>query len=241
VAGTRTLGIITILLAIGVSGSPGSQRDLTAQRPHLSPNTREAPLIDSHRHAQANQSIDVFVASNRQTTTPPGCRALKSDESFPPLDVWAKFLPGVKPIRPLDSQKHPDYRFVAKSAADVEKAVTFARDKNIRLTIINTGHDYLARNDAPSGLLLDVSRLAGVITHSDWKPRPGGDPQPDPSVAVNVVKPTPGKQAAVTFGAGMVGSKVNELINDSKIFVISGGSCKSSRQLIKCLSCANGV
>jgi hypothetical protein len=122
--------------------------------------------------------------------------------------------------------KHPDYRFVAKSAVDVEKAVTFATTHNVRISVINTGHDYMARNDAPSGLLLDVSSLAGVITHSDWTPKPGGEARVSPAAPPNVVTPAPGKQAAVTFGAGLVGSKVNELIKASKMFVISGGARK---------------
>jgi FAD binding domain len=163
------------------------------------------------------------------TVTPPGCRALKSDEGFPAQGVWAKALPGVESIPAQSSGlKHPDYRFVAKSATDVEKAVTFATTNNVRISIINTGHDYMARNDAPSGLLLDVSSLGGVITHADWRPKPGGDPRVDPAAAPNVVRLLPGKQAAVTFGAGLVGSKVNELIKESKMFVISGGARKLS-------------
>jgi hypothetical protein len=204
-AAPRTLWIVTALFAIGVSASESRLQLPVA--------------IDEQTHA--DQPIRL------RAVTPPGCRALKSDEGFPVLDVWAKALPGVEPIRAQSNGlKHPDYRFAAKSAADVEKAVTFATTNNVRISIINTGHDYMARNDAPSGLLLDVSSLAGVITHSDWKPRPGGDPVVNPAAAPNVVTPVPGKQSAVTFGAGLVGSKVNELIKESKIFVISGGARK---------------
>jgi hypothetical protein len=215
----RALGVVTALLAVGVCGSLAGQID---ESRHQLPAHIEG-------YTQVDQSVVVNVASNRRTITPPGCRALKSDESFPPRDVWAKLLPGAEPTLPQSNGlKHPDYRFSIRSAADVEKAVAFATSHNLRITIINTGHDYMARNDAPSGLLLDVSRLSGIIAHSDWKPRPGGDPQPDPLGAPNIVTPAPGKQAAVTFGAGMVGSKVNELIKQSKMFVISGGARKYS-------------
>lgn len=194
------------MLAVGVYGSEPR---------------RQLP-VTTNEYASADQTLRVGAA------TPPGCRALKSDEGFPPHDAWIKALPGVEPIPPQSNGlKHPDYRLAASSAVDVERAVAFATSHNVRISIINTGHDYMARNDAPSGLLLDVSRLSGVITHSDWKPRPGGDPPVNPAAVPNVVTPVNGKQAAVTFGAGLVGSKVNELIKESKMFVISGGARRS--------------
>jgi FAD binding domain len=214
-ARNRAVWIIAAILAVSVYGSEPR---------------RQSPVT-------TNEYANTDLALNVGAATPPGCRALKSDEGFPTSDAWAKALPGVEPMLPQSNgMRHPDYRLVARSAADVERAVAFAASHNVRISIINTGHDYMARNDAPSGLLLDVSRLSGVITHSDWKPRPGGDPRVYPKAAPNIVTPANGKQAAVTFGAGLVGSKVNELIKESKMFVVSGGARMSSHstQFIAC-------
>ena len=69
---------------------------------------------------------------------------------------------------------HPVHRLRAMSYADVQKAVDFARTRNIELTVINSGHDFLGRAaTAPSGAEdLDVAcgrddGLGGV--HADGR------------------------------------------------------------------------
>lgn len=75
--------------------------------------------------------------------TPPGCKALLSDKQWPADAVWRKAFPGV--FRKLKGTEAPDYMVQAKSVKDVQNAVNFARDNNVRLTIIATGHDFHGR------------------------------------------------------------------------------------------------
>ena len=161
----------------------------------------------------------------KRTSTPEGCKALSIDAEFPTPDVWTAALPGIQPRKiAADGPKRPDYRFTARSPDDVEKAVQFAAQHNVRLTIINTGHDYQGRNDAPSGLSLDVSQLRGVNVLPSFTPSPQGVESPVNGAPVNVIPEEDRNGAAVTFGCGIVGSELNRAINDSKIFVVAGAS-----------------
>lgn len=75
--------------------------------------------------------------------TPAGCKALLSDKQWPADAVWRKAFPGV--FRKLKGTEAPDYMVQAKSVQDVQNVVNFARDHNVRLTIITTGHDFGGR------------------------------------------------------------------------------------------------
>lgn len=75
--------------------------------------------------------------------TPAGCKALASDKQWPADDVWKKAFPGV--FKKLKGTEAPDYMVQAKSVQDVQNVVNFAREHNVRLTIITTGHDFGGR------------------------------------------------------------------------------------------------
>jgi hypothetical protein len=108
--------------------------------------------------------------------------------------------------------------------------VQFAAKYNIRLSIINSGHDYLGRNDAPDGLWLDVSRLSGVHVLETFNATTKGAQAPDPSGKVNVITPPkPGAQAAVTLGAGLSAMELNKALKASKVFAVSGAARTFSR------------
>lgn len=78
------------------------------------------------------------------SNAPPGCKYLASDKGFPADDVWTQALPGV--YKKLRGTEAPDFMYQAKSVADVQAAVNFAREHNVRLTIISTGHDFGGRS-----------------------------------------------------------------------------------------------
>jgi hypothetical protein len=65
------------------------------------------------------------------------------------------------------------------------------------------------RNDAPSGLLLTVSGLKGIRVLESFTPTPEGAEAVSKTTKANVIKPVPGKQAAVTFGAGITTKELN--------------------------------
>jgi FAD binding domain-containing protein len=146
---------------------------------------------------------------NPIVTGPQRCRKTNTDADWPSHDVWKQALPNVIPRASKAGEPiRPDYRFRAKTATDVQKAVKFASENNVRLTIITTGHDYLGRNDAPSGLALDVSPLKGVRVLPSFTPKSEGV-ESAIGTETNVISPQPGSQPAVTFGVGMTTQALN--------------------------------
>jgi hypothetical protein len=88
-----------------------------------------------------------FALSTQAVSTPVGCRAIKGDSNWPTQDVWTKELPGVVPTaRRLGNVSLTDYTFIAKNVFDVQAAVKFAVKYNTRLTITNSGSDFLGRS-----------------------------------------------------------------------------------------------
>lgn len=99
---------------------------------------------------------------------PPGCKLLLSDKGWPEDSVWRSTFPGI--FRKLKGTEAPDYMVQAKSVADVQKVVNFAREHNVRLTIITTGHDFGGRETGRSGLRLDMAALREpTVFSTQWK------------------------------------------------------------------------
>src|ERR1700712_4976747 len=150
-------------------------------------------------------------------TAPAGCLKLSTDSDWPAPEIWKAALPGV--VRESKAGKvSPDYRIQAKNTADVQKAVKFAAQHGIRLSVITTGHDQLGRSDAASGLLIDVSALTGINALESFTPSLAGAKSPKPNEKANVIVPQDGVQAAVTFGPGVATQALNNALSPSKLF-----------------------
>jgi hypothetical protein len=85
-----------------------------------------------------NTTKPIFKAS---TITPVGCRKNATDVDWPTPAEWKAALPGVvaRASSLAASVVRPDYHFNAMIVADVQAAVKFCAQRNIRLTIINSG------------------------------------------------------------------------------------------------------
>jgi hypothetical protein len=86
------------------------------------------------------------------------------------------------------------------------------------LLIRATIQDFLGRNDAPSGLTLDLSLLKGIKVLDHFKPSFEGAKKPGSTV--NTIIPVPGRQAAVTFGVGVTTQQLHNAVYSSKLMTI---------------------
>jgi FAD/FMN-containing dehydrogenase len=161
------------------------------------------------------------IAVGIQTITPPGCKKLSTDAEWPTSAEWKAAMPEVEAHKQTAGSRHPDYVLQAESYKDVQAAVQFCAKNNIRLVIITSGHDFLGRNDASSGLTLDVSLLKGIQVLESFTPTKQGVQQLD--IKANTIIPVPGQQAAVTFGVGWSTQQLNNAIYPSKLFSIGAG------------------
>lgn len=167
--------------------------------------------------------------SNATTKAYKTCRKLPKDPDWPAPEIWEAALPGVIPIQHNSTTGPlPDYRFRAHSIEDVQDAVRFATEHNVRLSVITTGHDQLGRSDAGSGLLLDLSFLRGIKVHESFVATETGTDRLGHIEKPNVITPVPGVQAAVTFGPAAAGLYLNYALDPSGLFTVSGaaGKCK---------------
>jgi hypothetical protein len=76
------------------------------------------------------------------------------------------------------------------------------------------------RNDAPSGVLLAVAGLKGVRVLESFTPSTQGAEPVDYKTVTNIIKPSPDKQAAVTFGGGMTSDELNRELRKSGLYTI---------------------
>ena len=86
------------------------------------------------------------AVSNVQQSAPEGCNILHTDKEWPPPSVWKAALPNILTRGVAkDGLKHPDYRIEPTTSAEVQAAVRFAAKHHIRVSILNSGHDFLGR------------------------------------------------------------------------------------------------
>jgi hypothetical protein len=75
-----------------------------------------------------------------------GCKIIPGDAGWPEKSTWQSALRNVVSRGVTKGNaSHPDYKINAHTSADVQAAVKFAAAHNIRLAILNTGHDFLGR------------------------------------------------------------------------------------------------
>jgi hypothetical protein len=78
------------------------------------------------------------------------------------------------------------YAVAVETPADIAAAVRFARDRNLRLAIKGTGHDYLGRSRAPGSLLVWTHGMREVTVHDGFVP--AGSPADAPGVPAITVE-----------------------------------------------------
>jgi hypothetical protein len=92
------------------------------------------------------------------------------------------------------------------------------------LLIFSVLQDFLGRNDAPTGLGISVDKIKGVVVHNDFYATMSGvreiNTAADPIKGANVIQPIAGKQAYVTFGAGVTTQELNNAIASSGLMTM---------------------
>lgn len=166
------------------------------------------------------------ISPGDATKTDKKCRLLPQASDWTSPETWSAELPGVTSIKDENNKTGPipDYRLRAQSIEDVQTAVRFASEHNVRISVITTGHDQIGRNDAGSGLLLDLSFMRGIELHQSFATTEDGIARLDHTKEPNVITPMPGAQAAVTFGPAAAGQYLNNALDKSGLFSVTGAA-----------------
>jgi hypothetical protein len=90
--------------------------------------------------------------AERDTST--GCKTFKTDSNFPSQAEWMAVSSSMKTS---EGPGRPDYHFTALSSADVVASMKFVAKHNLRISILNSGHDFLGRYENYIIYILDVN------------------------------------------------------------------------------------
>lgn len=104
------------------------------------------------------------------------------------------------------------YSAEVESAAHIQAAVNFAVKYNIRLTIKNTGHDFLGRSSAPNSLQISTHKMKNIAVINSFVP----------SVPSGLT--TPAGVKAVTVGAGVQMHEMYAYLGTQGVMVVGGSS-----------------
>ncbi|OJJ05795.1 hypothetical protein ASPVEDRAFT_87129 [Aspergillus versicolor CBS 583.65] len=107
---------------------------------------------------------------------------------------------------PCHQGRVPLYAVLAEFASEIQTAVRFAKQRNIRLVVKNTGHDSMGRSSGPGSLQINTNRLKGIDVVSDFIPQGG-------SVSLG---------QAATLGAGTLALEISQVAEDEKFNVLLG-------------------
>jgi hypothetical protein len=107
--------------------------------------------------------LDKKAPHAQKLPAPAGCKKLPIDADWPSPDVVNSELPGWEASMPDGDKKHPNYVYEVKTVSSVQRAVRFAANHNIRLSIINTGHDFLGRYDYDRNWASGVNKQAEMM------------------------------------------------------------------------------
>ncbi|OJJ77041.1 hypothetical protein ASPBRDRAFT_114504 [Aspergillus brasiliensis CBS 101740] len=107
----------------------------------------------------------------------------------------------------------PWYSAVVHSVDEIREVVRFAKQKNIRLVIKNTGHDSTGRSGAPYSLQILTNRLKNITFHDDFVPSPGD---------IRTDNPDSTGVPAVTISAGVMVGELYAAAAAQGLVVVAG-------------------
>ena len=77
-----------------------------------------------------------------------------------------------------------------RKAEDAQAAINFAREKNLRLAVKNTGHDYLGRSTSRGGFLLWTHHLKDMAYNAGFIPQGAPSTQTHEGIGLNRYRST---------------------------------------------------
>jgi FAD/FMN-containing dehydrogenase len=102
------------------------------------------------------------------------------------------------------------YSVTAQSTADIQAAVRFAKEHNLRIAIRNTGHDFAGRSSAPESLQINTHQMTSKKYVKNFFPAGS--------------KSKKGEGQAVTLGAGVQLYDMYSWLHKHDIMVVGGSS-----------------
>ncbi|KAI0743048.1 FAD-binding domain-containing protein [Daedaleopsis nitida] len=88
---------------------------------------------------------------------------------FPNGTIDARYLT-VSLDAPCAQESVPEIGVDARSAGDIQAAVRFAAEHNLKLVVKNTGHDFLGRSDGRGSFMVWTHHMKNITVHPSFTP-----------------------------------------------------------------------
>lgn len=155
---------------------------------------------------QACQAVTAMNNDSLWRSGQPGAVQHQNWGSWPLMDESC--YPDSPREEPCGQGKISLYSVLAESVQDIQKTVSFAYERGLRLVIKNTGHDYLGRSSAPDSLQLATHKLDDIQFTDNFVPENCGEKD--------------GYGPAVTIGAGVQLKELYEATAAEGVTVVAG-------------------
>jgi hypothetical protein len=106
---------------------------------------------------------------------------------------------------------YPNYSINVSSVAHIQLGLNFARNKNLRLVIKNTGHDYIGKSSGAGALNIWTHNLKQIRFIPEWEGEGWNGP-------------------VFKAGAGVQGFEILEKARDNNVSVLAG-ICEVRRRI----------
>ncbi|GIC93736.1 uncharacterized protein Aud_010224 [Aspergillus udagawae] len=170
----------------------------------------------------ACRHVEAMSSSGEWRAGEPGALQDYSWESSIPRNETCYIGPGSNRPEPCHQGRMPLYSARVQSTADVQAAVRFAAERDLRLVIKNTGHDSVGRSSALDSFQILTQGLKDVQFTDDFRPYLAGDYSDEDSAGANVEVKSEGP--AVTFAAGVMGKELYAAAA-ARGYTVAAGEC----------------
>lgn len=164
-----------------------------------------------HKPDFSKQECDAVAASWNDSiwrAAEPGAVQWVNWESWPEHNQRCYL--GTSPDIPCGQGRISLYSVLAKSASHIQHAVRFAKERNIRLAIKNSGHDFLGRSTAPESLQILTSQMKGIQFVDNFVPAGA--------------RKHKGEGSAVTIEAGVALKELYTAVAAKQRIIVAGSS-----------------
>ena len=91
------------------------------------------------------------------------------------LKHYENYDRGAIRMRNNRTERFPYIVAMVQSAKDISKAILFARNHTMKITVLSSGHDYIGRSTADMSLQINVSRMKGRVFNLNSTRNPAGE------------------------------------------------------------------
>ncbi|KAI1453540.1 FAD-binding domain-containing protein [Annulohypoxylon moriforme] len=167
----------------------------------------------NYNEAACESVISNWTASNFQSSDPVSVSSVWTNDTCDPIypngtSIYGDVLAGQKGC---SLGGLPQYAVNVTDPSHIQTTLKFAKQRNLRVNIKNTGHNGAGRNTAAGSLSIWTHNLKSIEYHDVFQPQ-----------GCSSNSSWKGSQKAITIGAGIQGSDLYPFLEENNVVAVSG-------------------